>query len=73
MTVENAIRSRVSVKEYTPRAVPRDQIERLLELAVLVPNHRMTQPLDFRVLGTGAKRAYAEALAGRKTAKLEEL
>lgn len=72
MTVEHAIRSRVSVKEYGTEPVPHESIERLLELAVLAPNHRMTEPLAFRVMGTGAKLAYAEALAGRKTARLED-
>lgn len=72
MTVDEAIRSRVSVKEYVPREIPRVQIESLLELAVLVPNHRMTQPLEFRVLGEDGKRAYAEALAARKTAKIDD-
>jgi nitroreductase len=72
MTVEEAIRSRVSVKEYAADPVPRSLIERLLELAVLAPNHRMTEPLEFRVLGESAKRAYGEALGGRKAAKLDD-
>lgn len=72
MSAEDAIRARVSVKEYTPEPVPREDIERLLELALLAPNHRMTEPVSFRVMGAGAKLAYAEALAGRKTAKLED-
>jgi nitroreductase len=72
MTVEEAIRARVSVKEYTDRPVDRETIEALLELALLAPNHRMTEPLEFRVLGESAKRAYGEALGGRKAAKIEE-
>lgn len=72
MNVEDAIEARVSVKEYTEAEVPRDRIERLLELANVPPNHRMTQPLEYRVMGPGAKRAYADALAGRKTAKIED-
>ena len=72
MDVERAIRERVSVKEYTDEPVPRDRMERLLDLALLVPNHRMTEPLEFRVMGPAAKRAYAEALAGRKTKKIDD-
>jgi nitroreductase len=72
MHVHDAIRARVSVKEYATDPVPRDQIERLLELAVYAPNHRMTDPLAFRVMGEGAKRAYADALAARKTARIED-
>jgi nitroreductase len=72
VTAEEAIRARVSVKDYLSEPVPRETIERLLELAVLAPNHRMTQPLEFRVLGDVAKRAYAEALAARKTARIDD-
>jgi nitroreductase len=69
---EEAIRSRVSVKDYTERPVPGDIIDKLLELAVLAPNHRMTEPLEFRVMGPAARRAYAEALVDRKTRKIED-
>lgn len=72
MDIEEAIRTRVSIKDFTARPVAREEIERLLEAAILAPNHRMTQPLEFRVMGEGAKRAYAEALAGRKTAKIDD-
>lgn len=72
MTVEDAIEERVSVKEYTDAPVPRATIERLLELANTAPNHRMTQPLEFRVLGASSKRAYADALADRKTKKIDD-
>ncbi len=72
MTVEAAIEARVSVKEYVDHPVPRATIERLLELANVAPNHRMTQPLEWRVMGAGAKTAYGEALAGRKTVKIDD-
>jgi len=70
--VHEAITARVSVKEFSDRPVPRDRIERLLELAIRAPNHRMTQPLEFRVLGPAARRAYAEALARRKAAGVDD-
>lgn len=72
MNIEDAIRQRVSVKDYEPHPVARDQIERLLDLAILAPNHRMTQPVSFRVLGPEAKRAYGEALAERKARKVDD-
>lgn len=72
MTVREAIEARVSVKEYTGEPVPRERIEEILDLANLAPNHRMTQPLAYRVMGDGAKTAYAEALALRKTRKMED-
>lgn len=72
MNVREAIEARVSVKEYTEEPVPRERIEDLLDLANAAPNHRMTQPLEFRIMGPGAKTAYARALAGRKTARIED-
>lgn len=72
MNVQDAIEARVSVKEYKPTEVARESVERLLRLANLAPNHRMTEPLEYRVLGDGAKRAYAEALAERKAKRIED-
>lgn len=72
MNVKDAIRTRVSVKEYRGDSVPDPVIEELLELANLAPNHRMTQPLRYRVMGEGAKRAYGEALGARKAARIED-
>jgi nitroreductase len=72
MNVQEAIRARVSVKEYTSEPVARETMEGLLELAMLAPNHRMTEPLEFRVMGEGARRAYGEVLAGRKAARIDE-
>ena len=56
MHVDEAIRSRVSVRGYEDAPVPEDTILELLELAVLAPNHRMTEPLRFRIMGEEAKR-----------------
>lgn len=72
MNVDEAIRSRVSVKEYTDSPVSEATIRELLELAVLAPNHRMTEPLEFRVMSDAAKRAYAEALGARKAKNVDE-
>jgi nitroreductase len=72
MHVREAIRTRVSVKDFETEPVDRETLDALLELAVLAPNHRMTEPLEFRVMGDGAKAAYAEALAARKTKKIED-
>lgn len=72
MNVDEAIRSRVSVKEYAGAPVPDEVILELLDLAVRAPNHRMTEPLLFRIMGEDAKRAYAEALGGRKAKNVDE-
>lgn len=72
MHVDEAIRQRLSVKEYQGEPVPDAVIHELLELALLAPNHRMTKPLMFRIMTDNAKRAYAEALAGRKAKNVDE-
>jgi nitroreductase len=51
MDVDEAIRSRRTHKIYQPRAVPRDQLDALFDLARWAPNHHLTNPWRFRVLG----------------------
>lgn len=72
MTVIDAIRARRSVKKFSATAVTREQVEALLAAAVQAPNHRMTQPWHFLVLGTEARRAYGEVLGGRKAKKIAD-
>lgn len=72
MNVIEAIRSRRSVKSFTDRPVPREELERLVGAAVLAPNHRMTEPWRFLVLGEEAKSAYGRVLGGRKARKVED-
>ncbi len=72
MDLFDAIRARRSIKQFTDRPIGRAEIERLLEGAVLAPNHRMTQPWRFYVLGPEARRAYGAALGARKAKKVED-
>ncbi len=72
MDVLDAIRSRRSIKAFTDRPVTPDEIERLLDAAVLAPNHRMTEPWRFYVLGPGARRAYGAVLGARKAKKVDD-
>lgn len=72
MNASDAIRHRRSIKKFTDRQVSREEIERMLEAAVLAPNHRMTEPWRFYVLGPDARRAYGLALGERKARKVED-
>ncbi len=72
MHVSDAIRARRSIKRFAEREVSRDQIETLLDAAALAPNHRLTQPWRFSVLGPEARHAYGLALGERKARKLED-
>jgi len=72
MSTVDTIHRRRSIKRFTERAVSREEIERLLEAAVQAPNHRLTQPWRFYVLGPDARRAYGEVLGRRKARSVED-
>ena len=72
MNVIDAITGRRSIKKFQDRAVTREEIETLLAAAVLAPNHHLTQPWRFYVLGPEARRRYGLALGDRKARKLTD-
>jgi len=72
MDIFETIHTRRSIMQFTSRATGREEIERLLATAVLGPNHRMTQPWRFYVLGPKARRAYGEAVGARKARRFED-
>lgn len=72
MDLADAIRQRRSIKRFTDQPVSRQELERLLDAATLAPNHRLTQPWRFYVLGPEARYAYGRALGVRKARKLDD-
>lgn len=70
--VIEAIRERRSIKSFKDRPVAEGDIDALLELAVRAPNHRMTGPWGFVVMGPGGRGAYGEALGNRRARKVED-
>ena len=72
MPLLDLLQRRRSIKRFTDRPVTRAEIETLLDAAVLVPNHRLTEPWRFYVLGPDAREAYGRALGVRKARKIEE-
>lgn len=74
MELEAAIRSRRTHKAYGAAPVPRDVLEELFELATWAPNHHLTNPWRFRVLGPASLerlRAAADAQQPGSGAKLD--
>ena len=71
MSLTAAIHARRSIKEFTSKPIAREDVERLLDAAAQAPNHRLTQPWRFYVLGPEARRAFGEALGRRKAKKVE--
>jgi len=72
MPLSDLLHRRRSIKRFTDRPVTRDEIETLLAAAVLVPNHRLTEPWRFYVLGPEARYGYGLALGERKARKIED-
>jgi nitroreductase len=67
VNVETAIRSRRTHKRYGAEPVDAATLAELLDLARFAPNHKLTQPWRFRVLGPET-RALIETAAGEKEA-----
>jgi nitroreductase len=69
--VETAIRTRRTHKAYGPEPVDRATLDELLELARWAPNHNLTNPWRFRVLGPRALVALKDAAGPEAAAKLD--
>ena len=67
MDAEAAIRARRTHKQYGSLPVDDGTLRELIDLARFAPNHKLTQPWRFRVLGP-AIRARIDELAGQKEA-----
>jgi nitroreductase len=71
MDVEAAIRTRRTHKAFAPEPVSRETLEELLELARWAPNHHLTNPWRFRVLGPEALGRLKAAAGPEAAAKLD--
>lgn len=71
MDVEEAIRTRRTHKAFGREPVPRETIEELLDLARWAPNHHVTEPWRFRILGPDALARLKEAAGSDAAAKLD--
>lgn len=65
MELTQAIRERISVRRYRPDAVPREVIERLLEIARWAPSGSNSQPWRVTVVSGPALDAWRAALESR--------
>ena len=71
MEVEQAIRTRRTHKVYGPEPVPRETLDELFELARWAPNHNLTNPWRFRVLGPDSLARVKEAAGAEAAVKLD--
>jgi nitroreductase len=65
------IRSRRTHKAYAPMPVDRATLDELFELARWAPNHNLTNPWRFRVLGPDSLARLKEAAGEEAAAKLD--
>ena len=71
MELEEAIRTRRTHKAYGSEPLDRATLEELLELGRWAPNHHLTNPWRFRVLGAGALARLKEAAGPDAAGKLD--
>jgi nitroreductase len=71
MDVEDAIRGRRTHKAFAPEPVPRSLLDELIELARWAPNHHLTNPWRFRVVGPQALARLKEAAGPGAASKLD--
>jgi nitroreductase len=71
MEVEEAIRGRRTHKAFRPQPVPREVLDELFDLARWAPNHHLTNPWRFRVLGPNALERLKLAAGPEAAAKLD--
>lgn len=71
MDVETAIRTRRTHKAFGPEPLPREEIEELLELASWAPNHNLTVPWRFRIVGPQTLQRLKEIAGPEGATKLD--
>jgi nitroreductase len=70
MDVETAIRARRTHKQFGVEPVDEATLRELLELARHAPNHHLTQPWRFRLLGPETRRRLEDAAGEKEAVKL---
>src|SRR5215207_2792816 len=71
LELEDAIRTRRTHKAYGAEPVPRETLEQLFELARWAPNHNLTNPWRFRVVGPESLAALKSAAGPEAAGKLD--
>lgn len=71
MDVDEAISTRRTHKAFKPEPVPRETLDELFELARWAPNHNLTNPWRFRVLGPRALERLKQAAGPGVAPKLD--
>ena len=70
MDVDRAITERRTTKRYTAEPVPSEVVRELVELAQWAPNHKLSTPRRFRLLGVEATQALVDIAPADKKPKM---
>lgn len=70
MDVDRAITERRTTKRYTAEPVPSEVVRELVELAQWAPNHKLSTPWRFRLLGVEATQALVDIAPPDKKPKM---
>jgi nitroreductase len=71
MDLDTAIRTRRTHKAFRPTPVPRVVLDELFDLARWAPNHNLTNPWRFRVVGPDALARLKQAAGAEAAPKLD--
>ena len=71
MDVDTAIRTRRTHKAFKPQPLERETLDELLDLARWAPNHHLTNPWRFRVIGPRALERLKRAAGPEAASKLD--
>ncbi|MDX6663615.1 MAG: hypothetical protein QOG09_1717 [Solirubrobacterales bacterium] len=71
MELEDAIRTRRTHKAFSSEPIPRETLDELFELARWAPNHHLSAPWRFRVLGPRALERLKQAAGPEAAPKLD--
>lgn len=71
MDLETAIRTRRTHKAYRPQPVARETLDELFDAARWAPNHHLTNPWRFRVVGPRALERLEHAAGPEAASKLD--
>jgi nitroreductase len=67
--LEQLVLSRATVHDYAPEPIPEVLVERALQLALAAPNHRLTEPMRFVLVGAQTRRRIADISVELKSKK----
>jgi nitroreductase len=70
VNVDSAIRARRTHKQYGSEPVSEEVVRELVELARLAPNHKLTNPWRFRLLGSETRARIDELVPEQEVLKL---